>query len=319
MNNTKHRQLHYDDVALVPAFSPLASRKEADTKVELGGMNFKLPVTPANMKCTIDEKLAHWLSENEYFYVMHRFDIDILEFVEKANKENWRCISISVGVKPSDHELIKELGIRGLRVDFITVDIAHGHSYLMREMLACIVSHLSEAYIIAGNVCTPEGFDDLYEWGADAIKVGVGPGAACTTKLKTGFTYPMFSCVERIDTFAHKRDHAKLIADGGIKYNGDIAKAIRAGADFIMCGKLFSECLDSPAPVSNNGSKIYFGSASIFNKQHSDNIEGRQIEVECTGMTYKQKLNEIQQDLQSAISYAGGTLKHLWSVDYILI
>ncbi|NBP02359.1 MAG: GMP reductase [Proteobacteria bacterium] len=319
MNNPKHRQLHYDDVALVPAFSPLASRKEADTSVEFGGMNFKLPVTPANMKCTINEKLAHWLSENEYFYVMHRFDIDIFEFVKKANEENWRCISISVGVKQYDIELVKKLSTEKLRVDYITIDIAHGHSYLMRQMLLNVTTFLPEAYIIAGNVCTPEGFDDLYEWGADAIKVGVGPGAACTTKLKTGFTYPMFSCVERIDTFAHKRDHAKLIADGGIKYNGDIAKAIRAGADFIMCGKLFSECLDSPAPVSINGNKIYFGSASSHNKHHDNNVEGCDVEVECSGMTYDQKLIEIQQDLQSAISYAGGSMKHLWSVDYILI
>lgn len=314
MHEINNKQLYYDNVALLPNYSTLRSRKEADTSIVMGKFKFNLPVVPANMKCTIDEKLAFQLSEKGYFYIMHRFDIDVYNFVEQANQQNWKCISISVGVKDFDIQLVKRL--TNYRVDFITVDIAHGHCLMMKEMIEVIKQYLPTTFIIAGNVCTPEGFNDLAQWGAHAVKVGVGPGAACTTKLKTGFTYPMFSCIRNI--VDNMKTDALLIADGGINYNGDIAKAICAGADLIMCGKLFSECIDSPAPIKN-GSKLYYGSASVFNKNHTNNIEGKQIEVVCNGLTYEEKLNEITQDLQSSISYAGGLLKHLQHTKYIVI
>lgn len=129
----------------------------------------------------------------------------------------------------------------------------------------------------------------------------------CTTKLKTGFTYPMYSCIEYIRDESRQYSNKLLIADGGVCYNGDIAKAIHAGADWVMCGKMFSECVDSPAPVDNHGHKLYYGSASVHNKNHKNNIEGTLIAVESNNMTYEQKLKEIEQDLQSSISYSGGT------------
>lgn len=313
------RALYYDDIALTPAYSKLLSRKNANTSCVLGSKTFKLPVIPANMKCVIDDSIAQWLSNNDYFYIMHRFDNDVFEFVKRANIDNWSVVSISVGVKKCDYDLIEKLASSGYRVDYITIDIAHGHSLLMQQMIGHIKKHLPAAYIIAGNVCTADGFDDLASWGADAIKVGVGPGAACTTKLKTGFTYPMFSCVQNIrDNATFYGDHV-LIADGGVSHNGDIAKAIVAGADWVMCGKLFSECLDSPAPVLN-GRKLYYGSASVHNKHHNNNVEGKLVEVECNGQTFEAKLDEITQDLQSSISYAGGdSLNSLKTVKYILL
>ena len=173
------KALYYDNIALVPKYSSLSSRKEANVTALLKRKSFKLPVIPSNMKCVIDEEKAKWFSQNGYMYVMHRFDINNYEFIKKANIEHWDIISISIGVKEDDYELVTRLNIDQLRVDFITVDIAHGHSLLMFKMLKHIKEKLPNAIIIAGNVCTPEGFDDLAKWGAHAIKVGIGPGAAC--------------------------------------------------------------------------------------------------------------------------------------------
>ena len=300
------KALHYDNVALVPKYSDLNSRQLADTTATLVTKQFKLPVIPSNMKCVIDENKSKWFSENNYMYVMHRFNIDTLEFVRVANVQEWNNISISVGVKEEDHKLIDKIATIGLRVDFITVDIAHGHSALMSNILPKIREKLPNTYIIAGNVCTHDGYDALATWGAHAIKVGIGPGAACTTKLKTGFTYPMYSCIDNIAQNSAYYSETTLIADGGIKHNGDIAKAIHAGADWVMCGKMFSECIDSPSPIDNQGHKLYYGSASTHNKSHSNNVEGTLIALPSNMMTYQEKLNEVQQDLQSSISYAGG-------------
>ena len=169
------KALHYDNVALVPRYSKLETRKEANVKANIKNFTFKLPVIPSNMRCVIDDKKAKWLSENDYMYVMHRFNIDNLEFVRIANVQKWKNISISVGVKEEDKNLIEKIKATGLRVDFITVDIAHGHSLLMFEMINHIREKLPNVIIIAGNVCTSGGFDDLVRWGAHAVKVGIGP------------------------------------------------------------------------------------------------------------------------------------------------
>lgn len=306
------RALDYDNVCLLPRYSNLSTRKQACVTSILGKRDFRLPVIPSNMKCVVDGDRANWLSQNDYMYVMHRFDIDNFDFVHTANLNKWNNISISIGVKEDDYELIRQIKANGLRVDFVTIDIAHGQSLLMKNMVHFVKEQLPDTFIIAGNVATADGFDDLVSWGAQAVKVGIGPGAACTTKFKTGFTYPMYSCISEIAEHAVQWDGAALIADGGIKHNGDIAKAIHAGADWVMCGKMFSECIDSPAPRDNKGHKMYFGSASSHNKNHNNNIEGTLIAVESNNMTYEQKLKEIEQDLQSSISYAGGNnLNHI--------
>jgi len=314
------KKLYYDDVALVPRCSTTTSRSELDVSTTIVNRSIRLPVIPANMKCVINTKIAHFLSEHDYFYIMHRFDIDNYEFVKNCNKYNWHLISISVGVKDIDREQLTQIAKNKLRVDFITIDIAHGHSVLMKDMIKFIRDLFPEVKIIAGNICTKYAYNDLVLWGADIIKVGVGPGAACTTKLKTGFTYPMFSCVNEIDSYRQENDlHVPIIADGGITYNGDIAKALVAGADYVMCGKLFSECIDSPAPLIN-GQKHYYGSASEHNKGHSNNIEGKLLQLNQNGMTFVDKLQEIKQDLQSALSYSGyKDLSHMWMVEWVRI
>lgn len=306
----------YSDISLVPRYSECDSRSRLDPSIRIGKHHFKLPVIPANMKSVINFSIAKWMSENGYFYIMHRFDNDLAEDIAIANAENWKTISFSIGVQDSDKDILRKIKLREHRVDFLAIDIAHGHSARMRCMIEYIKKNMLNTILIAGNVATPDAVVDLYNWGADFVKVGVGQGSPCTTKDKTGFTIPMFTCVKSCGECYASRDDfdagrkIPIIADGGIACNGDIAKALVAGCDMVMAGGLFASCVDSPAlPVDIGGSfhKAYFGSASYENKGHRKHIEGKLNHIVNNGMTYKNKLIEVQQDLQSAISYAGGS------------
>jgi GMP reductase len=311
------KALKYSDISLIPEFGQASSRSDCDTSTEIGGKRYNLPVIPANMKSVVSEKYCEWMAINDYFYIMHRFDIDIFEFILKANDLKWPLISISVGVKDEDRALIEKIAEWGVpRVDFITVDIAHGYSQRMQEMLCFIRERLGKkAHIIAGNVCTPDAVVALYNWGADYVKVGIGQGSPCTTKDKTGFTMPMFSCVKKCSQcYASRSDfnegvRVPIIADGGVTSNGDIAKAMAAGADLVMAGGLFAACSDSPSvPMDCEGAirKAYFGSASFENKRSHSHIEGTIRNIPSNGINLKRKMVEITEDLQSAISYGGG-------------
>ena len=194
--NKRNRLLRYSDVVLVPQKSKVESRSHVDVSCKLGEHMFNLPVVPANMKTVMDASLAKELSDNAYFYVMHRFGIDNYKFVKTANEQGWRVVSISVCVKPSDVKTLKRIAKDNLQLDYVTIDIAHGHSVLMENTLKEIKDIFGEkTFVIAGNVATGPAVHELTEWGADAIKVGIGQGSPCTTKDKTGFTKPMFSCL----------------------------------------------------------------------------------------------------------------------------
>lgn len=297
---------HYKDVFLIPNYSELQTRSKASTFVDFGSRSFILPVIPSNMKCSIDINTARVLDRMGCLYIMHRFDINNLDFVKLANKENWKAVSISVGVNEGDYDVLTQIKNLNLRVDFITVDVAHGHHLLVKQMLTFLRQNFIKSYIIAGNIVTEPAAEDLTKWGAHALKVGIGQGYVCTTKDKTGFTYPMFSCVLELSK------KYVVIADGGIRSTGDIAKALAAGAKMVMCGGVFAKLKDSPAktvnnPFDNKKYKEYYGSASFQNKNKNKNIEGKTELVELEDKTYVEKIKEMQEDLQSAISYAGGT------------
>lgn len=316
------KSLKYEDICLIPNYSEIHSRSDCSTSCELGGKKFNLPIIPANMKSVVDMTLAKWMSENNYFYIMHRFDRHLAEDVGLANSEDWKTISFSVGIKLRDKIHVTNIGKNSnLRVDFLTIDIAHGHCRRMKSMINHIKKHLPDTKIIAGNVATPTAVKDLANWGADIVKVGIGQGSPCTTKDKTGFTMPMFSCVlncaevyasqneEAAHEFLDRETPVPIIADGGIKCNGDIAKALVAGAKIVMAGGSFAACTDSPAAsslINNALHKAYFGSASKENKGDDRHIEGKLTNIYSNGLTYKDKLLEAQQDIQSSISYAGG-------------
>lgn len=339
--NNKNRLLKYSDIVLVPKLSNIETRSSIDVSCKFGPQTFSLPVVPANMRTVINQQLARDLSDRGNFYIMHRFDISNYRFVKRANEEHWKTISISVGVKPSDIEVLEQIAKDNLRVDYVTIDIAHGHSALMRKTIENIKKNFdNKTFIIAGNVATSDAVKEITEWGADAIKVGIGQGSPCTTKDKTGFTMPMFSCMLE----CAKNANVPLIADGGVKCNGDVAKAIVAGADMVMVGGMFAECVDSPAenitktlqtgfftseafrPTKYSPEykdvcyKRYYGSASQYNKGHTKNVEGILREVPCNELTYLEKLDEMTMDLQSSISYAGGNnLSCLPSTEYLSV
>jgi GMP reductase len=298
--------LHYENVFLKPNYNSIQSRSEIDTSIMFCGHEFKLPVMPANMKCCVDADTCKLLDKHDYFYVMHRFDEDVQNFIRYANSQKFNTVSISVGIQQKDRNLITAISQSMMRVDFITIDVAHGHHSKVADQIAHIKQTLPATKVIAGNVATFHGVEYLHSVGADAVKVGIGGGYACTTKDKTGFTYPMFSCVMEC---AKDRD-VPVIADGGVRCNGDIAKALVAGASMVMCGSIFAACSDSPAPLVKDANgrryKQYFGSASVHNKIEKKNIEGTMKLMDTDTFAYLEKLEEIKQDLQSAISYAGG-------------
>ncbi|UYG97998.1 GMP reductase [Cytobacillus firmus] len=310
----------YEDIQLIPAKCVVNSRSECDTTVTLGGRQFKLPVVPANMQTIIDEKIALYLAENNYFYIMHRFEPEKRRsFVEDMQAKGFYA-SISVGVKEEEYQFIEELAEAGLTPEFITIDIAHGHSNAVINMIQHIKKHLTESFVIAGNVGTPEAVRELENAGADATKVGIGPGKVCITKIKTGFGTGGWQLAAL--RWCAKAASKPIIADGGIRTHGDIAKSIRFGASMVMIGSLFAGHEESPGETINKDGKIvkeYFGSASEYQKGEKKNVEGKKMYVEHKG-SLQDTLTEMEQDLQSSISYAGGTtLDSIRHVDYVIV
>ncbi|ATZ16061.1 GMP reductase [Entomoplasma freundtii] len=310
----------YEDIQLIPELCIVSSRSECDTSVKLGKHTFKLPVVPANMATIINEDLAFQLASAGYFYVMHRFNVDFVGFIRKMKKANL-VSSISVGVKPADYELIDSLNKENLVPDFITIDIAHGHAESVKNMIQYIRKIFADkVFIIAGNVGTPQGVRDLEAWGADATKVGIGPGKVCITKLKTGFGTGgwQLSAVKWCSKVATK----PIIADGGIRVNGDIAKSIRFGASMVMVGSLFAAHQESPGKVveiDNELYKEYFGSASEFNKGEKRYVEGKKEVIKIRGSIFE-TITEMTQDLQSSISYSGGNkVADIKKVNYVIL
>ncbi|KIS03597.1 GMP reductase [Paucilactobacillus wasatchensis] len=310
----------YDDIQLIPSKCIIKSRGDADSSVKFGPHRFKIPVVPANMESVIDEPLAIWLAQNDYFYVMHRFQPEKrLGFVRDL-QEKGLFASISVGIKDSEYKFINDLAAANLTPEYITIDVAHGHSDYVIKMIKFIKNKLPETFVIAGNVATPEAVRELENAGADATKVGVGPGKACITKLKTGFGTGGWQLAAL--KWCSKAARKPLIADGGIRNNGDITKSVRFGASMVMIGSMLAGHQESPGnliKIDGKNYKQYWGSASETQKQAYRNVEGKQMLVPYRG-SISDTLTEMREDLQSSISYAGGKdLEAIRKVDYVIV
>lgn len=165
----------YDDVMLIPQKCIVKSRSEINVAGTLGGRQFALPVVPANMSTIVDETTCEWLATRNIFYVMHRFDVDSVAFT-KTMQDKGLYASISLGIKKPDYETVDKFVKENLTPEYITVDVAHGDSDEVINIIKYIKKNLPEAFVIAGNIATVEGGIRLAEAGADALKIGIGPG-----------------------------------------------------------------------------------------------------------------------------------------------
>ena len=309
----------YDNILRLPRKCRVEGRAECHAGVDFGPRRFRLPVVPANMKTVVNEAICAWLARNGYFYVMHRFDFDNLAFVQSMKSQDLYA-SISLGVKRPDYETVDRLAELGLTPDYVTIDITHGHADSVRDMIAYLKRKIPGSFVIAGNVATPEAVIDLENWGADATKVGIGPGKVCITRMKTGFGTGgwQLSALKWCARVATK----PIIADGGIREHGDIAKSVRFGATMVMIGSLLAGHEESPGQTVEVDGKLYkeyYGSASDFNKGEYRHVEGKRILEPVKGQLAN-TLIEMEQDVQSSISYAGGRrLMDIRKVNYVTL
>ena len=300
------KKFDFEEVNLLPKLCVVDSRSEIDTSITFGSNKFKLPVVPANMQSVINEAMAIKLAQSGYFYILHRFEVDVIKFISNMKRLNL-ITSISIGVNQDSYELIENLISKDLIPDYITIDIAHGHSIKMKEILEFIKSKNIKSFIIAGNVCTPEACSDLEDWGTDAIKVGVGPGLACTTWPTTGFGSR--NCQASTIYECSNASNLPIIADGGIRVPGDIAKSIVLGASMVMVGGMLTGFIDSPGhliEVDGKKKKEFWGSASQFQSGKTNRIEGKKVLIDYKDKSILDEMIYLEECLQSSISYSGG-------------
>ena len=303
----------YDSVLIKPQYSEVSSRSLVDLTTKLGNIKLTLPIISANMKTVTGSSMVKAMYDAGGFGILHRFWTikdnveafkDCFSYVPVSN------IGVSVGVKPEEKSRYLELLKAGAQV--FCVDVAHGHHILVKEMIKYMLDNKTEnpLTIIAGNIATPQAAKDLYSWGADIVKVGIGPGAACITRRNTGVGVPQLTAIEII-----KKTHPEIpiIADGGCRTGRHIAISIAAGADAVMLGSILAGTIETPGNVYPDDStdlvnrtfyKIYGGSASAQNKGENRFVEGKMMKIPFKGHV-KYILREIHENLQSACSYAG--------------
>jgi len=240
--------LTFDDVALVPVFNNVESRTEPCTETQLTrNIKMSVPLLASNMDTVIGPELAKVLVSAGSVPIFHRFTT----FEQKVQWINeFPTAFLSCGIRIGDlveiDKILEETSLRG-----VCFDIAHGHDMRLISAITTLKNKYPELEVIAGNVCTPDAYRDLVYAGATAIKVGIGPGAACTTRKVTGFGVPQFTAIQEIAA-VKKKLLVPIIADGGIRGSSDVVKALAAGADVVMLGKLFALTNESAAPKSQS-------------------------------------------------------------------
>ena len=248
--------LTFDDVCLVPRYSNIDSR--VDPTMDLSSwltrkIKVGMPLVPSNMDTVIGSDLAKVIVGNGGVPIFHRFTD--FETQKKWVEEFEGKVVLSCGISKFDEvSRLADLGPAAL-----CVDVAHGHSNRMVNLVGDIKKHYPGVEVIAGNICTARAYHDLVNAGADAVKVGIGPGAACTTRMVTGFGVPQFTAIRDC---AEEADHFRIpiIADGGIKSSKDVALALAAGASAVMIGKLFALTNESAAEkVKDSRQGLKFG------------------------------------------------------------
>lgn len=303
----------FDDVLLIPKLSDIESRDLIDTGVDLpNGIHLDIPLISANMATVTEVEMCHAVTSKGGLAILHRFyDYDlIVNIYREASYPNQNgAVGASVGIKPKDEQLAIDLYNAGCRV--ICVDVAHGHHTAVAAFIRKLrqICPNPDLCIIAGNVVTDEGAILLWEAGADIIKIGVGSGSICSTRIETGNGYPQLSALNNVcNSYYEPREdrgedsYPMFIADGGIRTAGDCVKSL-CFADLVMIGNLFAGTDEAPGNIiSLDGQKYkqYVGS-STHKQRHIEGVVGM--------VPYRGKvgnvINHLCQGIRSGMSYQG--------------
>ena len=301
----------FSDVLIKPKYSEILSRSNVNLSVDLkNSNNLTLPIISANMKTITGVNMTWKMHQQGGMGILHRFNT-IEEAISDYNQiANSKICGVSIGVQEEDKERFDKLYQAGARI--FCIDVAHGHHILVKNMTKWIkAKQLNDITLITGNIATGDGAYDLVDWGADVVKVGIGPGSVCTTRQRTGVGVPQLSALDEVYNVlkGQGKIDIKIIADGGITSVGDIAKALKF-ADFVMIGSMFAGTSETPGHVYKNPEgqfyKVYGGSASGENKGENKFVEGMMKTIPFKGKV-KYILREIREGVQSAFSYVGAS------------
>jgi len=266
--------LTFDDVTLAPKYSEILP-SEVDTKTELSkNLTLKIPLLSSAMDTVTESKMAIAIAKAGGIGIIHR-NLEIKKQIKEIKKVKAKKLLVGAAVGAGNNELKRAEAILNENVDLIVVDTAHGHSKKVAEIIKEIKSKKSlKTTLCAGNVATKEAAQFLIKLGVDVIKVGIGPGSICTTRLVAGIGVPQLSAILEARK-GIKNNKTKIISDGGIKYSGDIAKALAAGADAVMIGSLFAGTLEAPGKLIKKKGSLYknfrgMGSVGAMNKGSAD-------------------------------------------------
>ena len=266
--------LTFDDVTLVPKYSNILP-SEVDTSIKLTkDLKLRIPLLSSAMDTVTESRMAIAVANAGGIGVIHR-NLEITKQIEeiKKVKKQKLFVGAAVGAGPKELQRAKEILKEG--VNLIVVDTAHGHTKKVSEIIKYIKRIKDKkTALCAGNIATPEAAKFLLKLGVDIIKVGIGPGSICTTRLVAGIGVPQLSAILSVRK-GIKNKNIKIIADGGIKYSGDLAKAFAAGADAVMIGSLFAGTDEAPGKIIKKNGKFFksfrgMGSVGAMNKGSAD-------------------------------------------------
>jgi len=301
----------FDDVLLVPQKSNIKSRSEVDISSKLSKHEFRLPVIASPMDTISGTRMALEMSNQSGLAVLHRYNT-VAEQVEMVSyiKDVKRGAKIAAAIGMTGDYFDRAVNLFEAGVRIMCIDVAHGHHSMMQTALKKLKDAFGESvHLMAGNVATLEAFEDLSEWGADSVRVGIGGGSICSTRIVTGHGLPTFQSILECAKTSYD---TKIIADGGIKTTGDMVKALAAGADFVMVGSLLSGTDETPGEVlvgaKGEKYKEYRGMAS---KEAQRSWRGKSSTPEgvSTVVPYKGPVRNILEDfdggIRSGLSYTG--------------
>lgn len=301
--------LTYDDIQLVPSYSEVSSRKEISLKTMVSTRySIDIPIVASPMDTICEYQMAEKLMFLGGVGCVHRFmSIQEQKNIISKLSQNKSLLPIMAAVGANGDYLERAVELITAGVNIILIDVAHGHHKNVKEAIEKIKRLDPNVDVIAGNIATAQAAKDLQEWGADGLRVGIGGGSLCTTRMKTGFGVPNVTCLQEITSVAN----VPVMADGGIRNSSDIAKALALGASSVMLGSLISGTEESPGQIiekPNGLYKRYRGSASLETKV-AHGQEARNVEGESTIIPYKGGVKFIIEGLldgvRSALSYGG--------------